>query len=149
MRVPPAENSNMTSQPHGIRNRRRARHYLWAAPWSCVGLSVGGFALLSGGGWLTRHGVLEFHGGILPPILRRVPIAGGAAAITLGHTVLARTIADLDRCRAHEQVHVRQYEQWGLFFVPAYFWFSVRAWYLGQDPYRDNPFEREAYTMSD
>ncbi len=43
-----------------------------------------------------------------------------AAAITFGHTVLARTQADLDASRSHERIHVRQYERWGLFFIPAY-----------------------------
>ena len=65
--------------------------------------------------------------------------------MTLGHCVIARTAADLDRCRRHELVHVAQYERWGLLFVPAYFACSAWMWLRGRDPYLDNPFEEEAY----
>jgi hypothetical protein len=89
--------------------------------------------------------VLEFHGGVLERMLRRVPIAGGAAAMTLGHVVIARTRGDLDRSRRHELVHVCQYERWGPLFVPAYFLCSAWQWLRGRDAYLDNPFEEEAY----
>ena len=45
----------------------------------------------------------------------------------------------------HEMVHVRQYERWGPFFIPAYLACSLGLWLAGKDAYRDNPFEREAY----
>jgi hypothetical protein len=51
----------------------------------------------------------------------------------------------LDFCRSHELVHVRQYERWGVLFIPAYLLCSLVLWLTGRDPYRDNPFEREAY----
>jgi hypothetical protein len=41
-------------------------------------------------------------------------------AITLGHVVLATTESALKKTRSHERVHVRQYERWGPFFIPAY-----------------------------
>lgn len=50
---------------------------------------------------------------------RRAPLVAGAATITSGHIVLARTLDDLDASRSHERVHVRQYERWGPFFIPA------------------------------
>lgn len=118
---------------------------LWAAPWTLVGLLFGFVAVLSGGGARRSGRVLEFHGGWLRWILGRVPIVGGAAAMTLGHCVIARTTADLDRCRRHELVHVAQYERWGPLFVPAYFACSAWMWLHGYDPYLDNPFEEEAY----
>lgn len=76
-----------------------------------------------------------------------VPLPGGASALTLGHVVLARDAECHERTRIHERVHVRQVERWGLFFLPAYllcsFWLLLR----GRNPYRDNPFEIEAYRL--
>jgi len=89
--------------------------------------------------------VIEFHGGLLDRLLRRVPICGGAAAMTLGHVVIARTKGDLDRSRRHELVHVAQYERWGPLMVPAYLACSAWLWLRGYDAYFDNPFEAEAY----
>ena len=93
---------------------------LWAVPWTFLGICMGVVGLLTGGGMQRVGRVLEFHGGLLAWLLTRAPIAGGACALTLGHTVLARTAGDLDRTRRHELVHVAQYERWGLLFVPAY-----------------------------
>jgi len=121
---------------------------VWASPWSCLGLLLGLIAILTGGGLQWRHGVLEFHGGILRPLLQRVPILGGASAVTLGHTTLGRNLHDLQRCKDHECVHVAQYERWGPLFVPVYFLCSLWAWLTGRRAYRDNPFEREAYTKA-
>jgi hypothetical protein len=118
---------------------------LWAGPWSLVGLLAGLIALSSGGNGRRVGRVLEFHGGWLDWALRWIPIGGGAAAMTLGHCVIARTQFDLDRCRRHELVHVAQYERWGPLFVPAYLACSGWMWLRGYDAYLDNPFEVEAY----
>ena len=118
---------------------------LWASTWTLLGLSAGLAALVSGGSGRRIGRVLEFQGGILQRLLRRVPIAGGAAAMTLGHCVIARTREDLERSRQHELVHVAQYERWGPLFVPAYLACSIWLWFRGDDPYLDNPFEVEAY----
>jgi len=118
---------------------------LWALPWTLLGLVLGLAALASGGGGRRVGRVLEFHGGVLNRLLRRVPIAGGAAAMTLGHCVIARTAADLDHSRRHELVHVAQYERWGPLFVPAYLACSAWQWIRGRNAYLDNPFEEEAY----
>ncbi|MDO8964417.1 MAG: hypothetical protein Q7W30_08015 [Coriobacteriia bacterium] len=48
----------------------------------------------------------------------------------------------------HEHVHVRQYERWGPFFLPAYAISSLVQLARGGDPYRDNRFERQAYAES-
>ncbi len=120
---------------------------LWAAPWTLLGLALGLLALVTGGGCQRAGRVLEFHGGVLSRLLKIVPIAGGAAAMTLGHVVIARTISCLDRSRRHELVHVAQYERWGLLFVPAYLLCSAWLWFRGYNAYLDNPFEEEAYRM--
>ena len=47
-------------------------------------------------------------------------LAQGPHALTLGHVVLGVSQAALDDTRAHERVHVAQYERWGPLFLPAY-----------------------------
>ncbi len=98
-------------------------------------------------GLIRRHaGVIEASGPVLAWLLRHaVPIRGGARAMTLGHVVLGRDETCLADCRAHERVHVRQYEHWGPLFLPAYFLSSLLALWRGEDPYFGNRFEREAY----
>jgi len=118
---------------------------LWAAPWTLFGFVVGCLGLATGGRG-QRHGrVLEFWGGAVSVLLHQCSLLPNTAAITFGHTVLARNKADLDWTRAHERVHVRQYERWGPLFGPAYRYHSMRLWLRGKDPYRENPFEREAF----
>ena len=70
-------------------------------------------------------------------------------ALTLGHTILGQSDAALDISYAHEMVHVRQYERWGPFMGPAYLICTLILWLMGYRPYRDNPFEREAYNETD
>jgi hypothetical protein len=64
--------------------------------------------------------------------------------MTFGHVVVGRDQWTLASCRAHERVHVRQYERWGPFFIPAYVAASVWAILRRRHPYFDNPFEVEA-----
>jgi hypothetical protein len=120
----------------------------WALPWTSLGVFFGVVALVTGGKAQRVGRVLEFHGGWLPWVLNYVPIVGGAAAMTLGHVVIARSKKVLDHCRDHELVHVRQYERWGPLFVPAYLACSVWLMLNRQDPYLENPFEKEAYDES-
>ena len=68
--------------------------------------------------------------------------------MTWGHVILGQTAAALDISREHELVHVRQYERWGPLFIPAYLLCSAVIWLRGGDPYRDNPFERQAYRIA-
>lgn len=119
--------------------------YLWASPTTAAGLLLALLARIGGGHVAVVAGVVEAHGGLLEAMLRRVPIAGGAAAMTLGHVVIGRSQHDLDRTRNHERVHVAQYERWGPFFVPAYFAACAIAWRRGHNAYFDSHFEREAY----
>ncbi len=123
--------------------------YLWALPGSLLGLSVVPIVLLQGGKLRVVQGVLEVEGGIASRLLRNgLPWVGPGAAITLGHVVWGSDAACLERSRRHERVHVRQYERWGPLFIPLYLLFSLVAYLRGLDPYRDNPFEREAFAHS-
>lgn len=114
--------------------------YLWAGPNTCFGIVMG---WLLGGQFEIVQGVIEVHGRHVAATLRRLWLP--AMAITLGHCVLGQTRGGLDATRAHERVHVRQYERWGVFFIPAYL--AAWAWLscLGRDGYRENPFEVQAY----
>ena len=117
---------------------------LWALPNTCIGLTVGLFGCLTGGRMQRRGIALEFHGGVVLPFLNHC-CGHWVSAITFGHTILGRNPQCLDECRAHEWVHVRQYQRWGPLFLPAYLLNSIWVWSQGKRPYRDNIFEREAY----
>ncbi|RPI51351.1 MAG: hypothetical protein EHM55_19150 [Acidobacteria bacterium] len=125
----------------------RSLRYLWASPTTVVGLVLA-FALLRRGRAELVDGVIEAHSPLLGLALNRLtPLAGGAAAITLGHVVIGRNAQALEATRAHERVHVRQYEVWGPLFVPAYFAAGLYALLTGGHPYFDNRFERDARSM--
>lgn len=118
---------------------------LWTSPWTLFGLLVGVLGLSTGGRVQRTGRVIEFWGGFSSAFLRIFPLVAGASAVTFGHVVLAKDKAALNRTRRHEWVHVRQYERWGLLFVPAYLgsWFWLKC--TGRNPYLDNPFERQAF----
>lgn len=118
---------------------------VWASPNSLIGLTVGFLGLLSGGKAQIAEGCIEFYGGWVEKWLERLNVFG----MTLGHTILGQTKNGLRIVRKHEQVHVRQYERWGPFFLPAYLGWSAWLWSKGQDYYRLNPFEVEAYLIDD
>ena len=118
---------------------------LWASPYTLVGLLLGFIGLCSGGQARIRGRVIEFYGGGVKWLLQQFFFGEGAMAFTLGHTVLGQTDAALDISRDHEMVHVRQYERWGPLMGPAYLGCSLVLWLMRRRPYRDNPFERQAY----
>ena len=122
--------------------------WLWAFPWTLFGLALGGLGLLTGGGVRRVGLVLEFYGGFVRWFLETIPLVKNASAVTFGHTVLGLDARVLEEVRAHEFVHVRQYERWGPLFVPAYIFFWCLLWWRGKHPYFDNPFEVEAYTKA-
>lgn len=124
---------------------RRILAYVWAGPNTLLGLLFWPIARLGGGGARRVKGVIEIDGGGVTWLLANATPIGGAMALTLGHVILGQSRAALDVCRSHEHVHVRQYERWGPFFLPAYFAGSAIAALRGRHFYRDNPFEREAY----
>ena len=122
---------------------------IWASPNTALGLTLGMLALLTGGKMQLRRGCFEFYGGMTRWWLSRLIGGEGAAAMTLGHTILGQTPSMLRRARDHEHVHVRQYERWGPFFLPAYLGISAWLWLVGRDCYLENPFEIEAYAVAD
>jgi hypothetical protein len=128
---------------------RRTIAYAWALPTTVLGLVLVGIAVATGASASLVDGVVEAHGGLLDPLLRRcVPLRGGASAMTLGHVVVGRDANALQRTRAHERAHVRQAERWGPFFLPAYLVASVLVAARGGHYYRDNRFERDAVDVA-
>jgi hypothetical protein len=118
---------------------------IWASPYTLLGLLLGMVGLCTGGHARIRAGVIEFYGGGLKWLIQQFPNGQFTLAITFGHTILGQSDAALDISQEHELVHVRQYERWGPLMGPAYLACSLVLWIAGRRPYRDNPFEREAY----
>lgn len=118
---------------------------LWASPYTLAGLLVGAVGLCTGGKVRIRGCTAEFHGGGVQWFVSHLPLGKSTLAMTLGHTILGQTATSLDIAREHELVHVRQFERWGVLMGPAYLGCSLVLWLSGRDPYRDNPFEREAF----
>jgi hypothetical protein len=119
--------------------------YVWAAPTTALGV-----VMVLAGLWRAQvhvvDGVVEAHGPALAWLLSHLTlIPGGAAALTLGHVVIARDGWSLESSRTHERVHVRQCETWGPLFVPAYLSASLWATLRGGNFYFDNRFEVEAF----
>lgn len=123
--------------------------YLWASPYSALGLALGGLGLASGGSARVRGRVIEFHGGFVRWFIVHLPHGQFTLALTLGHVILGQTEAALDVAHDHELVHVRQFERWGPAMGFAYLGASLYLWLIGRAPYRDNLFEREAYAGDD
>ncbi len=124
---------------------RNLRSYAWTSPNSLIGLIIGGALILLGARAKRIAGVLEVEGGLVGTLLGPKRIALPWRAMTLGHVILGIDQAALDQSRTHEHVHVRQYEQWGPFFLPAYVVSSLWQFACGRRCYRDNWFERQAY----
>lgn len=123
----------------------RVIRYVWAAPVSGLGLLAGLIGSYRAS-WSLVDGVVEIEGPVIALGLRYLTLLpGGASALTLGHVVLGRDAHMLRESRDHEHVHVRQYEVWGPFFLPAYAAASVWAALRGRHYYFDNAFEQEAY----
>jgi pterin-4a-carbinolamine dehydratase len=70
------------------------------------------------------------------------------SAITLGHVIVGQSHEALAALRAHERVHVQQYERLGLLFLVAYPGASVWALIRGRCPYRGNHFEQQAFAQA-
>ena len=126
-------------------NRRGILRRLWAGPASLLGLALVPLALPAGGRVRVVRGVVEASGGLLAPLLSRGNPWFPIQAITFGHVVLGVSAEVLERCRAHERVHVRQYERWGPLFPLLYLASSAAALGRGRGLYAGNAFEREAF----
>ncbi len=112
---------------------------LWASPNSLIGLAFGLLLLPLGARLRVVEGVLEIAAQQGAPS-RRWPFA----AITLGHVIVGSHATELERLRAHERVHVAQFERWGPLFLPTYLLAGAWQWLCGRRAYWDNPFEVEA-----
>jgi hypothetical protein len=115
--------------------------YLWASPVTAVGLPLAILAAMTGGGVQVRGDVVEAWGGLPGRLLRGSGFRRGGAAAALGHVILARDAESLDRSRAHELAHVRQYERWGPLLLPVYWLVAAWLWVRGYHPYLDHPLE--------
>ena len=116
---------------------------LWASPTTIIATAIGVLGLPFGTKFRRQGRTLEIYGGVVEWLLSKTPV--DALAMTLGHVIWRQNSASLDFCREHELIHVRQYERWGPFFIPLYFYYSFLMWLTGKHPYYDNPFEREAF----
>jgi len=122
--------------------------YLWVSPASLLGLALGLLAVACGARARVVDGALEVAGGSISSLILRLPEGLRFGAITLGHVIVGLDHGVLAHARSHEQVHVKQYEKWGLFFFPLYLGSSVVQLLRGRDPYRDNCFEAEAFAKA-
>ena len=126
----------------------RIAQMAWASPCSLAGLALAAAVLLCGGRARGNAGTLEvcLHRSISRQgwLLRSLPFR----AITLGHVIVAATPQEMERLRAHELVHVRQYELWGPLFFVAYATSSLWQLLRGRRAYWDNHFEVEARAHS-
>ena len=108
--------------------------YAWASPATLLGLALALVGVLVGARGRVVAGALEVGGGRLDALVARLPRSMRFGAITLGHVIVGLDPATLERCRAHEQVHVRQYERWGPLFFPLYLGSSLGALLRGGGP---------------
>lgn len=125
----------------------RALAVAWAAPYTALGLLAGLAMLAAGGRVRIMRRTLEFSGGRLGGGMARLPQRCRFSAMTLGHVILGVNAHALNSLRDHEQVHVAQYERWGVFFVPGYLLSSAWQICCGRSAYRDNYFEKQAYAI--
>jgi hypothetical protein len=125
----------------------RLYKYIWALPNSILGVILGLIILCLGGHARFLSGALEFYGGLFGRLIRKAPAFLSFEAVTLGHVLIGINDARLESGREHEHIHIRQYERWGPFFLPAYAMSSLWQIACRRRWYRDNIFEREAYAL--
>lgn len=119
--------------------------YIWTGPNTAFGVVAGLIVLCLGGRCRFVSGAAEIYGGLAGRFLGGPVGSFRLGALTLGHVIFGASGSELSALRLHEQVHVRQYERWGLFFLPAYVLSSLWELTHGRSPYRDNFFERQAF----
>jgi hypothetical protein len=126
-----------------------AWRYFWPAPYTVFGLLFFLVPIRGSRSVVFHRGTIGVIGPAIDRLLGRIPVIGGAIAITFGHTILARDLDTFYSTWNHERVHVNQYQRWGWLFVPMYLaaglWMKLRK----KDPYWDNPFEIEARRIGD
>lgn len=120
---------------------RRFFKYIWASPASALGICAAVIASLVGAKFKRVSGVLEASLAPRNTALCKAVACLPFAAITLGHVVIACSAQEQAAHRAHERVHVAQYELWGPLFLLAYPVESLFQWLRGRQFYLDNRFE--------
>lgn len=131
-----------------MRHLQLALRYAWALPATALGLLFSAVAVCAGARpWLVG-GVIEVTGGCLERCVSILPRGARFGAITFGHVIIGLDHPLPARVRAHELVHVRQYERWGVLFFPLYLASSLVQLVRGRRPYLDNMFEREAHART-
>jgi hypothetical protein len=118
--------------------------YLWPLPFSLLAALALILVVPLSVSFARRDGALQAYGPGAALLLRIVVPWMAASGLTIGHVLIYRNQADARTLHAHEIVHVRQWERWGLLFPLAYGVASVRAAMAGGHYYRDNVFEVEA-----
>ena len=126
-----------------------APSYLWPLPVTLLGLGISLLPFVGSRRFTVRRGCVGVYGPGMQSLLSRLPTPGGAAAITLGHVILAIDYRAFDESFEHEWIHVKQYLWWWPLFLPAYGINSLWQWILGKDPYWDNDFEIQARRYGD
>jgi hypothetical protein len=122
----------------------RILQFLWAAPVSLIGLVFAAIILVTNGQAQRVGRAWEITGGCAPTLLRILNPRLSIIAIVFGHVIIATDCDTATRLRAHEHMHVRQYERFGVLMPLLYVASSAWAWLKGGDAYLDNVFEREA-----
>lgn len=122
--------------------------FIWAAPCSLVGIVLGAGVLLLGGKAKRSLQTLEFTFRENEASCGKLARSLAFRAITFGQVIIAVTEQELTYSRAHEHVHVRQYERWGVAFFLAYPASSLWQLIRGRNAYWDNRFEIQARSLS-
>ena len=122
--------------------------YTWAAPASAVGLFLLVLPLCLGATCRVVDGVAEVAGGRVSRIFPFLPRTCHFEAITFGHVVIGLDHDLLTLLRPHEHAHVRQYERWGILFIPLYLYSRASQVLCGRNPYLHNRFEKEAFAKA-
>src|SRR6185503_5060698 len=125
-----------------------ALRYAWAAPATLAGLLVALPAFAAGARARVIDGVIEVTGGRVERLVAALPRRCRFCAITFGHLVVCTDECTAAAVRAHEHVHVRQYERFGALFFVLYAGSSLAQFLRGRRAYLDNRFEREARILA-
>lgn len=131
-----------------MRHVHASFRYLWALPATAIGVLFAGLAMCGGATLRPIGGAFEVAGGRLLHGILTLPPSVRFVAITFGHIIIGVDHACLSSARAHEHVHVQQYERWGILFFSIYLASSIIQLIRGRHIYSDNVFEREAYAKA-
>ena len=103
---PPDRKLAVTENDAQMHNLLQIFAFIWAAPYTLIGLVLGAIGLCTGGHARISGRTIEFHGGAVKWFVSHLPPGPSTLAITLRHTILGQSSASLDIARDHEMVHV-------------------------------------------